>query len=194
MVDRFVSERNIKFLLYEVFDVESLTQYPYYEEYDKMMFNMILKAAMELAEGVLRPVFQEMDSNPPVLENDHIKAHPSVKTMMKEYGEGGWIGATVNEDREGQQMPHLIADSCLFTFAAANYSGSAFALLSTGAAHLIELFGTQYMLDNYLPRILEGKCSFTLFQKCVKEITVPGELEKPTIVYILHHFEDAWIA
>lgn len=162
MIDRFVSERNIKFLLYEVFDVESLTQYPYYEEYDKMMFNMILKAAMELAEGVLRPVFQEMDSNPPVLEKDHIMAHPSVKTMMKEYGEGGWIGATVHEDQDGQQMPHLIADSCLFTFAAANYSGSAFAVLSIGAAHLIELFGTQYMLDNYLPKILEGKWQGTM--------------------------------
>ena len=149
MADKFVSERNIKFLLYEVFDVESLTQYPYYEEYDKKMFDMILQAAIELAQGILRPVFQEMDSNPPVIENDHIKAHPFVKAMMKEYGEGGWIGATVQEDYGGQQMPHLIADSCLFTFAAANYSGSAFALLSTGAAHLIELFGTQYMLDNY---------------------------------------------
>jgi butyryl-CoA dehydrogenase len=162
MPDKFISERNIKFLLYEVFDVESLTRYPYYEEYDKKMFDMVLQAAMELAQGVLWPVFQEMDSNPPVIAGDHIEAHPSVKTMMKEYGEGGWIGATVQEGHDGQQMPHLIADSCLFTFAAANYSGSAFALLSTGAAHLIELFGNQYMLDNYLPKILEGKWQGTM--------------------------------
>ncbi|MCF8082802.1 MAG: acyl-CoA dehydrogenase N-terminal domain-containing protein, partial [Deltaproteobacteria bacterium] len=29
MAERFISERNLKFMLYEVFDVEALTRYPY---------------------------------------------------------------------------------------------------------------------------------------------------------------------
>ncbi len=162
MANRFVSERNIKFLLYEVFDAASFTSYPFYEEYDEETFDMILDAAMKLAKNVLWPNFREIDQNPPELVDDHIEAHPSVKTMMKEYGEGGWIGATVHQEQGGQQMPHLIADTCLFMFAAANYSGSAYALLSTGAAHLIELFGTDHMRDAYLPMILEGKWQGTM--------------------------------
>ena len=45
MASKFFSERNLKFLLYEVFDVPSLTQYGYYKEYDGKMLEMVLKAA-----------------------------------------------------------------------------------------------------------------------------------------------------
>jgi hypothetical protein len=47
MACKFISERNLKFLLYEVFDVALLTQYDYYKEYDGKMLDMVLKAAME---------------------------------------------------------------------------------------------------------------------------------------------------
>jgi alkylation response protein AidB-like acyl-CoA dehydrogenase len=162
LAEKFVSNRNIKFLLYEVFEAPFFTKYPFYQGYDQQTFDMILETAMKLAKGLLWPNFLEMDRKPPELVGEHIKAHPSLKTIMKAYGEGGWIGATVHEERGGQQMPHLIADSCLFLFAAANYSASALALLSTGAAHLIELFGTQYLLDNYLPKLLGGQWQGTM--------------------------------
>lgn len=162
MSERFVSDRNIKFLLFEVFDAESFTRYPYFEAYDKQMFHMVLQAAMELAEDLLWPNFQEMDRNPPQLIGDQVKVHPSVREMMKEFGRGGWIGATVHEALGGQQLPHLIADSCYFIFAAANYSASAYALLSAGAAHLIELYGTKDLVDRCLPKILSGQWQGTM--------------------------------
>ena len=48
MASKFSSERNIKFLLYEVFDVESLTAYDYYQNHNRKTFDMILKAAIKL--------------------------------------------------------------------------------------------------------------------------------------------------
>ena len=53
MTEKFMSMRNLKFLLYEVFDAASLTRYPYYGEYDRKMLDMVLQAAMELAHGIL---------------------------------------------------------------------------------------------------------------------------------------------
>ena len=70
MASKFISERNLRFLLYEVFDVVSLTRYDAYKEYDGKMLDMVLKAAMELAEGLLSPNFQEMDKNPPEFVED----------------------------------------------------------------------------------------------------------------------------
>ena len=67
MATKFVSERNIKFLLYEVFDVESLTQYDYYSEHNRKMFDMVLKAAIKLGKDLLFPIFEEMDRNQPEL-------------------------------------------------------------------------------------------------------------------------------
>ncbi len=55
-----------------------------YKEYDGKMFEMVLKAAMELAEGLLWPNFQEMDKNPPELVDDQIKVHSSVKKVLRE--------------------------------------------------------------------------------------------------------------
>jgi alkylation response protein AidB-like acyl-CoA dehydrogenase len=145
MASKFLSERNLKFLFYEVFDVGSLTQYEYYKEYDEKTFDMVLKATMELAEGVLWPIFQEMDKNPPELLDDQIKVHPSIRKFMEECGAGGWIGGGMPFEWGGQQLPKMITQACTFIFAAANYSASVYPGLTSGAARLILTFGKEEM-------------------------------------------------
>jgi butyryl-CoA dehydrogenase len=159
---KFVSERNIKFLLYEVFDVESLTTYEYYKEHNRKMFDMVLKAAVKLGKDLLFPIFGEMDRNQPELLNGEVKVHPSVKTIMKEFGEGGWISSRVPFDRDGEQLPSLVADVCEFIFAAANYSANVYPSLAFGASHLIESFGSKELYDTYVPRMRAGEWQGTM--------------------------------
>ncbi|UCE54182.1 MAG: acyl-CoA dehydrogenase [Desulfobacterales bacterium] len=162
MATKFISERNIKFLLYEVFDMESLTQYKYYREHNRKTFDMVLKAAIKLAKDLLWPVFEEMDRNQPQLVNGEVKVHPSVRKMMKEFGAGGWITSRVPFDLDGEQLPHLMADVCDFIFQAANYSANAYAGLTAGAAHLIESFGSKELYDTYVPNMYAGKWQGTM--------------------------------
>jgi len=159
---KFVSERNIKFLLYEVFDVESLTQYEYYSQHNRKMFDMVLKAAVKLGKDLLFPIFEEMDRKPPELVNGEVKVHPAVKTIMQEFGEGGWISSRVPFDQDGEQLPSLVADICEFIFAAANYSAHAYAGLTVGASHLIESFGSRELYDAYVPRMRTGQWQGTM--------------------------------
>ena len=116
MASKFFSERNLRFLLYEVFDVVSLTRYDTYKEYDGKLFDMVLKAAVELAEGLLWPNLQEMDKSPPELIEDQIKVHLSVKKFMEQCGKGGWIGAGMPFEWGGQQLPRMITIGCRFIF------------------------------------------------------------------------------
>ncbi len=162
MTEKFMSMRNLKFLLYEVFDAASLTEHPYFEEYDRRMLDMVLEAAEELARGLLWPYFQEMDRNPPELTDTGVKVHPSVKKSLKEMGDGGWIAMTVPEELDGQQLPQIIADACRFIFCAANYSGSAYYGLSDGAARLIENFGSKALYDAYVPHMRSGRWQGTM--------------------------------
>ncbi|MBM4340683.1 MAG: acyl-CoA dehydrogenase [Deltaproteobacteria bacterium] len=162
MAAKFFSERNLRFLLYEVFDVEALTRYDAYKEYDAKTFNMVLKAAMELAQGLLYPVFQEMDQHPPELVGDQIKVHPSIRKFLEECGQGGWIGPRMPIEWGGQQLPQMITHTCEFIFAAANYSASVYPGLTTGAAHLILSFGNEEMKKIYLPKMLSGKWQGTM--------------------------------
>ena len=162
MASKFISERNLKFLLHEVFDVASLTQYDYYKEYDGKMLDMVLKAAMELAGGLLWPICQEMDKNPPELVGDHIKVHSSVKKLLEESGTGGWIGDDIPFEWGGQQLPQMITMGSRFIFCAANYSAAAYTGLTTGAARLILNFGTDDLKKTYLPKMLSGKWQGTM--------------------------------
>ena len=157
---KFVSERNLKFLLYEVFDVESLTKYEYYSEHNRKMFDMVLKAAVKLGKDLLYPIFEEMDRNQPELVDGEVKVHPAVKTIMKEFGDGGWIASRVPFDQDGEQLPSMVADICEFIFAAANYSANAYPGLTFGASHLIESFGSRALYDSYV--ILEHKALFLI--------------------------------
>ena len=156
MAKQFYSDRNLKFLLYEVFDSVGLTDCTYYCDHNRKMFDMVLSSAAKLAKDLMWPVFEEMDRKPPELVEGSVKVHPQVKKIMEEFGKGGWISTTVPYDLDGEQLPHLITDACQFIFAAANYSASVYSILSDGAARLIENFGNEDLYKSYVPNIRQG--------------------------------------
>lgn len=162
MASKFVSRRNLEFLLYEVFDILSLTRYPYYRQHNKKAFDLILDASLKMARKLLLPVFEEMDRKPPEMENGRVKVHPSVRTVMKEFGEGGWIATKFEERFDGEQLPYMIADSCQFVFSAANYSAVVYPGLTAKAARLITSFGSQDQVEAFVPPMLAGRWQGTM--------------------------------
>ena len=162
MAKKYVSKRNIEFMLYEVFDIVSLTRLPYYRAHNKKLFDMTLDAALKLAKDLLYPHFEEMDRQAPYLENGKVRVHPSVRKVMAQFGEGGWIAAKFEERFGGAQLPYLIADACQFIFTAANYSSSVFPGLTAKAARLITSFGSQELIDTYVEKMLNGEWQGTM--------------------------------
>ena len=162
MAEKFVSERNLKFLLYEVFDATSLTQYPYYEEHNRDIFDMVIETALKIGKDILRPNLQEMDKNPPQYVDGEVKVHPTVKAFLKECGEGGWIGSNAPAEMGGQQLPFMIAFASRFIFSAANYSAMVYPILTDGAAHLIEVFGSEELKETYIPKMFSGEWQGTM--------------------------------
>ena len=162
MAEKFISIRNLKFLLYEVFDAVSLTEFPYYRQHNKKMFDMVLDAGMKLATKLLWPAFEEMDRNSPELVAGQVKVHPLVGKMMKQFGEGGWIAATFPNDVDGEQLPSLVANCCHMMFSAANYSAHAYPGLTSGAARLIANFGDTGLVETYLEKMLMGEWQGTM--------------------------------
>ena len=162
MAEKFVSERNLKFMLYEVFDCEKLIEHPRYAEHDREMFDMILDAALKLSRDLLRPNLSPMDQNPPEYEAGKVRVHPSVREMMRAFGEGGWIGSTAPMEQGGQQLPLTLSATCRFVFAAANYSASVYPMLTSGAAHLIASFGSEELIETYVEKMFSGQWSGTM--------------------------------
>lgn len=124
---RFISSRNLRFLITEVFDAGALTSHPDY------------------------------DRHPPVLENGQVTVHRSVKKIMTEFGKGGWIASGFPESHGGEQLPLIIRSAVSFVFAASNYSAAAYPELTAGAAELITSFGSRHLIDTYVPPMLAGR-------------------------------------
>jgi butyryl-CoA dehydrogenase len=162
MTDKLASKRNLEFLLYEVFDAESLTRHPYYREHNREIFDMILETAFKLARALLLPRFGEMDKVPPELVNGEVRVNPVVRTFMRECGEGGWIAANAPVESGGQQLPLVVTAASRFVFAAANYSASVYPFLTAGAAHLIESFGSEELKETYIPKMFSGQWQGTM--------------------------------
>jgi alkylation response protein AidB-like acyl-CoA dehydrogenase len=157
MAEKFISERNLRFLLYELFNVESLLNYPRYADQSRDVFEMIMETAMRMGKTIFKPILTEMDRVTPEYVNGTVRVHPKVRDILRECGEGGWISATANYEHGGQQLPMMVGMMIpTAIFGAANYSASVYQGLTAGAAALIANFCPPETQELYLPGMYSG--------------------------------------
>ena len=163
MAEKFISERNLRFLLYELNDIEALLKYPYFADHSREVFDMLLDTAMRMGKELFKPLFEEMDRKAPEYVGGEVRVHPRVREIMRAAGEGGWIAATFPYDLGGQQLPFTVGIMLpTAIFGAANYSAAVYHGLTHGAAGLIASYGTQEMKDTYLPKMTAGEWQGTM--------------------------------
>jgi alkylation response protein AidB-like acyl-CoA dehydrogenase len=162
MANEYISMRNLKFLIHEVFNIASLSNYEYHSDYNPEMFDMILDTAKELADAEMFPYYVEMDKMNPKLENGTITVHPQVGKVINRLGEDGWIAARKSYDLGGQQMPYSVLNNALCVFYAANFAASSYAFLTAGAANLIDSFGEETLKKKYLSHLYSGEWQGTM--------------------------------
>ena len=153
----FFSKRDLQFNLYQLLNVEQLAKYPYFQDHNRESFDMVLDAAEQIADKMLRPLLTEMDRNEPQLVDGKIRVHEGMKAIMRRFGEDGWINATFRYEEGGQQLPVTVHNAAAFIFQAANYSASVYPFLTTGAANLIRSFGSSELIDTYTPNMYNGR-------------------------------------
>ena len=158
----FYSKRDLYFQLFEHLKVEELTQLPYYQDHDAENFKLVLDAAHDISEKMLRPLLTEMDRREPQLVDGRIKVHPGMEPIIKKFGDDGWINAPFSFEEGGQQLPITIHNAAGFICQAANYSASVFPFLSTGAANLIRTFGSKSLIDAYTPKMYSAAWQGTM--------------------------------
>ncbi|OYX39576.1 cytochrome ubiquinol oxidase subunit I, partial [Sphingomonas sp. 32-62-10] len=71
--------------------------------------------------------------------------------------EAGFLNATRSFEQGGMQLPNLLSQACFTQFQAANIATSSYAMLTMGAANLIENFGSEEQKQRYLQPMIEGR-------------------------------------
>ncbi len=162
MAKRFMSMRNLTFVLHEFVEDQRTTLYRGTDRAGLKQDQMVLNAAFELARDMMHPIFEEMDREPPVLNQGNVEVHPEVRNIMQTLGEDGWMAATFPEEWNGEEMDSTLIHAVNFIFSAANYSAAVFQELTVGAARLIFTFGSDALKKCYLPSMLSGKWQGTM--------------------------------
>jgi alkylation response protein AidB-like acyl-CoA dehydrogenase len=162
MPNPLVSDRFIDFLLYEVLDVETLCRLPSFAEHSRATFDPWLSACRRVAREVLQPTYKPMDLEPPRLERGQVTVHPSMRTCWKELVDLGVLSASRPVAVGGQQLPLTVATLSHAYLMAGNLSAFGYAGLTTGAAHLIETFGSDELKSMFLTALYEGRWTGTM--------------------------------
>jgi butyryl-CoA dehydrogenase len=158
---QYYSRRNLNFLLHEVFNATDLTKYPYYSAHDRETFDMTIDAVTQIADNLMFPYFRDVDRNQPELHNGKVTVHPKVGEYLKAMGEAGLIGTGFSFENGGQQLPELVSSCLGFILMAAN-NGMMYTGLTSGAAGLINSFGSDELKQTYVGNMLAGKWQGTM--------------------------------
>jgi len=162
MSDKLVDMRHTEFLLYEVFDVESLCAYPYFEDHSRETFDMALGAASQLAREVFWPSFQTCDREEAQFDGKNVTVPAPLHKIWAHCKEGGWFAPNVEYDHGGQQFPLTIFAASSLLFNAGNSAAAMYVNLTWGAAHLIESFGSDALKEQFMFPLYAGEWAGTM--------------------------------
>lgn len=162
MGNPLLSDRDVRFVLYELLDVESLCKLEAFSDHSRETFDLLLGTASKLARDVLYPSYREMDLAPPALRDGNVVVHPKMHRIYAHMVELGILNATRPYDVGGQQLPFTLFTVSTAYLMAANLSAYAYLGLTTGAARLIESFGSEQLRQDYMVPMYSGDWAGTM--------------------------------
>jgi butyryl-CoA dehydrogenase len=162
MPNPLLNDRDVSFLLFELFDAEALCALPAFAEHSRETFAMYVDACRKLAREALYPAYRAMDEAPPRLHDGRVIAHPRMKELLRRLAELGVVNATRPSEVGGQQLPSMVAACAHAYLMAANLSAYGYVGLTAGAARLIESFGNDAQRRDYMARMYDGRWTGTM--------------------------------
>jgi butyryl-CoA dehydrogenase len=161
-----MSRRDIDFLLYEWLDAESLTGRERYAAHGRETFDAVLELAEQIATDHFAPHNKLSDAHEPTFDGAQVRLIPEIRAALDVYARAGFIGATMDDELGGMQLPQVVASAASTWFQAANAGTSAYPFLSAANAHLLVAHGSADQVDRYVRPIVDGRFFGTM---CLSE-------------------------
>ena len=155
-------ERDLKFVLLEYLDLDSVLAYPRYSDFTRDDLVMILDEALKLGREVLGPELQDGDREGCRYNDGKVEVPPSFHTAYKTVCENGWLGATASQEYGGQGLPQAAGGLVSEILYGANLALMGYVGLTLGNGHLIEAFGTDDDRRLFVEKMYTGQWGGTM--------------------------------
>ncbi|NMP15467.1 acyl-CoA dehydrogenase [Thalassotalea sp. Y01] len=157
-----LNRRDIEFYLYEMFNVEALTQRERYQDHDRSTFNGAIDTAQAIAEKYFLPIRQKVDANEPTFDGEKIHMLPEIKVALDAVTDAGLMAPTADFDMGGMQMP-LVAASGAFAYLSAVASTTlGYISLTHANCNLIEAHGSNEQIEKWVVPMRDGRFAGTM--------------------------------
>ena len=157
-----ISDRDVRFLLFEVLDTEALCALPHFADHSRETFEMFIDATRRFAREVMYPAYKPMDAAATRFDDGTVHTHDVMKTIYPQLEELGMLNGARPEAVGGQQLPLSVYNVASGYMMAANLSAFGFAMLTSGSAHLIEVFGSEELKREYMEPMYAGRWTGTM--------------------------------
>ena len=141
-VTQLINDKDLNFLLYDVFKLEALTELERYQDHDKNTFDSILETAKGIATDYFAPHNAKADHQEPSFDGKQVKTIEEVKIAWQQFADAGLLCAQHDYADGGMQLPTLVNMACNAYFMSANPSTVAYSFLTAAAANLIPAFAS----------------------------------------------------
>lgn len=162
MTAPLMNERDIEFMLYELFDSTALTKRERYQDHDKQTFTQAIDTAKIIAKKCFLPIRQKLDSHQPTFDGTHVYLIPELKPAIDAVIDAGLASATADYDHSGMQLPPIIANVATAYLTAAGGVGMGYTMLTHANANLLQAYASQSLIDTWVKPMRSGRFMGTM--------------------------------
>ena len=157
MAQLVADRRDVDFVLYEQLEVEKLSAFEKFEDFNKKTIDLVVSEARNLALKELLTCMKDTDEQGCTFENGTVKVPEAFHRVYDLFKEGEWIAMCDDPEYGGQGMPHVVAMASDNYFNGANYPFMLHNILIHGAGKLVERFGTDKQKQLFLKKMYTGE-------------------------------------
>jgi alkylation response protein AidB-like acyl-CoA dehydrogenase len=154
MANPLLSDRDVDFQLYEVHGAADLARMAPFADYTREAVGMLLDSVKRLARETLFPAYRAMDQEPARYEGGRMRVHPKVPELYRKMCELGLLQTST--------LPSTVYSVAAMYIQAANTTAYSWMGLTSGAAHLIEKFGSADLHKRFMEPMYSGRFTGTM--------------------------------
>lgn len=166
--------RDFEFIIQEWLPTEEIFAYPQFADYySKDDIKSVLSPILKMCKEVVEASNEDGDSHPVKLENGKVTLPPTFGPLFKQLQTEGWGTSNIDESEDAMVLPHILHSMVWELLQAANPTFAPYIILTSGAAGLIQSFGSEEVKAMFLPKMMDGTWTGTM---CLTEATAGSDV------------------
>lgn len=162
MAAPILNERDLDFLLYELFDAEGMTRRQRYQDHNRETFSAAINTGKAIAEKYFLPIRQKVDIHQPTFDGNNVQMIPEIKVALDAVIEAGLVSPSADYEQGGMQLPAIVASVAGGYLSAAGSMTMGYIGLTNANANLIDAHGTNEQKKTWVEPLRSGRFAGTM--------------------------------